>query len=135
MVLRVRSGGVAGGYGILPKPGIRPEFLLALLNSQLLDFFLHQITTQMRGGWFSYEARFIRQLPIRLLNLSDAAERVKHDAIVRLAERILSAKAGNSMADTSALEREIDRIVYKLYDLTEEEIAIVEGENDILKMS
>jgi hypothetical protein len=33
-------------------------------------------------------------------------------------------------AATSALEREIDRIVYDLYGLTEEEIAIVEGENE-----
>jgi len=31
------------------------------------------------------------------------------------------------VADTSALEREIDRIVYELYWLTEDEIAIVEG--------
>ncbi len=121
------TGGVAGGYGILPKPGIRPEFLLALLNSRLLDSFLHQIATQMRGGWFSYEARFIRQLPIRLLNLSDAAERAQHDAIVKLVKRILSAKAADPAAHTAALAREIDGIVYELYGLTEEEIAIAEG--------
>ena len=61
------------------------------------------------------------------MNLSDAAERTQHDAIVKLVERILSAKAADPAADTSALEREIDRIVYELYGLTEEEIAIVEG--------
>lgn len=58
------TGGVAGGYGILVKPPYRPEFILGLLNSRPLDFFHHRIATQMRGGWFSYEARFIRHLPI-----------------------------------------------------------------------
>ena len=37
-------------------------------------------------------------------------------------------------ADTSAQEREIDRIVYDLYGLTKEEIAIVTGENEILQI-
>ncbi len=37
------------------------------------------------------------------------------------------AKGGNKEADTSALEQQIDEMVYKLYDLTPEEIAIVEG--------
>jgi hypothetical protein len=47
--------------------------------------------------------------------------------IVDIVDRILAAKAADPAADTTALEREIDRIVYELYGLTEEEIAIVEG--------
>ena len=64
---------------------------------------------------------------LHLLNLSDVAERAQHDAIVGLVTRILTTKATNSSADTSALERENDRMVYELYGLTGEEIAIVEG--------
>jgi len=45
------------------------------------------------------------------------------DAIIGLVSRILTAKA----TDTSPLKREIDEIVYRIYGLTEEEIAIVEG--------
>jgi len=45
---------------------------------------------------------------------------------VELAERILSAKRANSSADTTALEREINERVYRLYGLTEEEKKIVE---------
>ncbi|MEK6574443.1 MAG: hypothetical protein AABZ58_09045 [Chloroflexota bacterium] len=41
-------------------------------------------------------------------------------------ERILSAKRHDPETDTTALEQEIDRLVYKLYDLTPEEIASVE---------
>ena len=43
-----------------------------------------------------------------------------------LVDRILVAKKADSTADTSALEAQIDKLVYKLYNLTEEEIAIVE---------
>ena len=42
-------------------------------------------------------------------------------------DRILAAKKSNPLADTTAEEREIDRLVYDLYGLTEDEIAIVEG--------
>ena len=44
-----------------------------------------------------------------------------------LVDQILDSKGKDSAADTSALERQIDEMVYKLYDLTPEEIAIVEG--------
>ena len=46
---------------------------------------------------------------------------------MKLPSRILAAKRADPAADTSAWEREIDRLVYELYGLTEEEIAIVEG--------
>jgi hypothetical protein len=41
-------------------------------------------------------------------------------------EKILALKKENPEADVSALETEIDQLVYKLYDLTEEEVKIVE---------
>ena len=44
-----------------------------------------------------------------------------------LVDRILAAKKADPDADTSALESEIDKLVYRLYDLTPEEIAVVEG--------
>ena len=43
---------------------------------------------------------------------------------------ILSAKEKNPDADTSKLEKQLDEMVYKLYELTEEEIEVVEGKND-----
>ena len=47
--------------------------------------------------------------------------------IVDLVEKIVADKAADPVADTSALEGEIDRMVYELYGLTEEDIAIVVG--------
>ena len=46
---------------------------------------------------------------------------------IQLVDGILSAKAADAEADTTALEEEIDRLVYKLYGLTDEEIAVVEA--------
>ena len=51
----------------------------------------------------------------------------QHDTPAPPVERILTTKQRAPDADVSALEREIDRLVYQLYDLTPEEIAIVEG--------
>ena len=47
---------------------------------------------------------------------------------MELVSQILSLKKSDPQADTSELGAEIDRLVYKLYDLTEEEINIIEGE-------
>jgi hypothetical protein len=44
-----------------------------------------------------------------------------------LVDKILEAKKENPQADTIELEREIDNLVYRLYDLTEDEIKLVEG--------
>lgn len=50
--------------------------------------------------------------------------------IATLVDRIQSAKKADPAADTSALEAEIDQLVYKLYGLTDEEIAVVEGREE-----
>ena len=46
---------------------------------------------------------------------------------IRLVDEILDAKKADPSADTAEVEGEIDRLVYKLYGLTEDEIAVVEG--------
>lgn len=47
--------------------------------------------------------------------------------VVALVDKIIDAKKSNPSADTSALEREIDELVYELYQLSPEEIATIEG--------
>lgn len=119
------TGGAAGGYGILVKKPYRPEYVLGLLNSRLVDFYHHRIATQMRGGWFSYESRFIRSLPIRPIDFNSRSECIEHDAIVGLVEKILIAKRNEGDPDTTSLEREIDERVIRLYELTSEEVSIL----------
>lgn len=64
------TGGAAGGYGLIIKPPFSEFFLLATLNSRLLDALLCASSTVFRGGWHSYEARFIRDLPIRRIDFT-----------------------------------------------------------------
>lgn len=116
------------GYGITFKTEVKEsaKYFLALLNSTVLDWYWKKISTPLRGGFFRYFTQFIDQLPIVPIDFSKASERAEHDALVRLVERILTAKRATPNADTTALEREIDDRVYRLYGLTGDEIKLVE---------
>ena len=91
--------------------------LLGLLNSKLTDFFLLATSSQIRGGYQRWKKIYLDPLPIPQ-NIS---------SLERVAKKIIAAKQADPTADTSALEAEIDKLVYGLYGLTPEEIAIVEA--------
>ena len=116
------GGGNAGGYGLTLKDGsnLKYKYLLGLLNSTLLDFYLQKHSSMFQNGYYSYAKRFIEKVPI--VEVSKAEQ----EPMISLVNQILSLKKSDPQADTNALETEIDRMVYKLYDLTVEEIAIVE---------
>jgi hypothetical protein len=98
------------------------KFLLGILNSSFIGWYCQRKFQICADDTFpQIMARDILRLPIPPADGSD------QDRVVDLVTRILAAKAANPTADTSALEREIDRMVYELYGLTEEEIALVEG--------
>lgn len=131
------TGGTAGGYGILVLPEYSREYIFALLNSKLLEWYIRQSATSMRGGYYSYEARYISHLPIRTINFSAPHEKALHDQVVALVEQMLSLHqrltAAKIPQERTMLEKQIamtdqhiDRLVYELYNLTEEEINIVE---------
>ena len=115
-----------GGVTLRNDTDLSPLYLLALLNSSVVNFYFIRNAAPFRGGFFSANRQFIEQLPIRPINFADAAERTEHDALVKLVERILAAKRADAAADVTAWEREIDERVYRLYGLTPEEIKIVE---------
>ncbi|HUU86355.1 MAG TPA: Eco57I restriction-modification methylase domain-containing protein, partial [Candidatus Glassbacteria bacterium] len=130
-------GGAAGGYGIIPKPDFDSRFLLGLLNSKLLSFFITSSGQQLESGYYSFEARFIRSAPIKAINYSNSADSSFHEDLVKLVVRMLSfhkqIAAVNSETHRGVIQRqikatdcEIDRLVYELYGLTKEEIKIVE---------
>jgi len=127
------TGGVAGGYGLLAAPPYSPKFLLGLLNSRLLDWMLKRIATSMRGGYYSFESRFIRDLPIRPIDFTNPADKTMHDEMVRLVEQMLVlhrqlATAGTDREKSglqlqiAALDRAIDSLVFRLYDISPDEV-------------
>ena len=132
------TGGAAGGYGIV-LPDEKRLYILGLLNSKLIDWCLHQISSTFRGGWFSYESRFISKLPIRTISFDDPADVARHDQMVSLVDQRLGLNkrlAEFKVPQTTEMlkrqiestDRQIDQLVYKLYGLTDEEIKIVESE-------
>ncbi|MCK9409419.1 MAG: Eco57I restriction-modification methylase domain-containing protein [Bacteroidetes bacterium] len=132
-------GGAAGGYGIVLPQNLY-LYVLGLLNSKLVDFYLKNISTNFRGGWFGYDARVLKRLPIRTIDSTNETEKRKFDNIVKQVEQMLEAKQKLSTAKTdgevnrleslcTSLDRKINDAVYELYGLTEEEIKIVENSN------
>lgn len=90
--------------------------LIGLLNSQLIDFYLKSIASTKQNGYYEYKPVYVAQLPI-----------VDARVLEQIVQEILAVKKHNLSADITALEVQIDQLVYKLYDLTEEEIKIIEG--------
>ena len=93
----------------------------------------------MRGGYLPLlHVSSSTQLPIRPINFADPADVARHDRMVALVEAMLDLHRKLAAAVTDqektvhqrqivATDRLIDRLVYELYGLTEEEIGIVEG--------
>jgi hypothetical protein len=128
------------GYGITLKGNVAesPKYVLGLLNSKVLDFYLKNVSTTMRGGFFRYFTQFIEQLPIRTINFADATDKALHDKMVQLVESMLALHKHKAVAKTQAdqelyqrqieaTDHEIDALVYELYGLTPDEIAAVEA--------
>lgn len=92
------------------------RFLLGILNSKLMNYLF---ATKFLN--LAIKAEYLKQVRIPTTTNKE---------IVSLVDRILTAKKENLQADTSALEAEIDQLVYQLYGLTDEEIAIIEKANE-----
>jgi hypothetical protein len=95
------------------------------------------VSAPFRGGWLSANRQFLSQLPIRTINFSDLNDKTYHDKMVKLVEQMLSLHkqlaAARTPDDKTRLQRQIDttdhqidRLVYELYSLTEQEIQITE---------
>lgn len=127
------------GYGAILKSEVSesPKYILGLLNSDLLDFYLKRVSTTMRGGYFRYLTQFITQLPIRIIDFSNPHDKARHDRMVQLVEQMLSLHKQLNVAKTThektalqrqvdATDRQINNLVYELYGLTDKEVRIVE---------
>ncbi len=117
------------------------RYLIAILNSRLFWFSISHISIPfgVRAGQFRYRLiyQYMEKVPIRPINPSKRADKLKHDTLVSHVERMLKLHADLAAAKSPAtqthLEREIaatdraiDQLVYQLYELTPEEIALVE---------
>jgi hypothetical protein len=97
------------------------EFVLGLLNSKLANWFYRMRFTNGSKLTVNLSKEYVGQIPVRLTN-----EKARQ-TIAATAAKILAAKRKNPDADVTDLEISMNRHVYDLYELTPEEIALVEG--------
>ena len=99
------------------QDGYNAKLILAILNSTLIDWYFRKTSTNNHVNIYELE-----QLPIPYADSEKQAE------IVAIVDMLLMLKQQNPQADTLVEENAINELVYKLYDLSDEEIAIVKRE-------
>ena len=130
----------SGGFSITIRNNrqLLPRYILGILNSKLLFWYLKLISNRFRGGWITCTKQYVSKLPIRTIDFPDSTDKVRHDRMVELVEQMLDLNkqlAGAKAPQTKTVlqrqiettDRQIDQLVYELYDLTDEEIKIVES--------
>lgn len=114
------------------------ELICALLNSKLINFYYVKNFTNASTLTVNISKTFLEKIPLPLIDLSDEQDKEIHDKIVTLVENIITLnkklsaeKNPNSInilkRQINALDKQIDALVYKLYNLNDEEIKIIEG--------
>lgn len=91
--------------------------LLAYLNSKLFLFYYQTISNSIRGGYMRFFTDYMNVCPVP----------VSMSTLQEYSDQILNIKKLAPTAETKSLEAQIDQLVYQLYDLTDEEIAIIEN--------
>jgi type I restriction-modification system DNA methylase subunit len=134
------STGTAGVTSIIPKKDIGENilYLLGLLNSKLISFYITSHSPIFSGGYYKFSAPYLKKIPIKRINFNDKSDTSNHDKMISFVEQMLELNkklAGIKNPDEKtriqrqidSTDEQIDKLVYDLYGLTKDEIAIVEG--------
>ena len=97
------------------------KYVLGIMNTDIMKNFIQSIASLKSGGYYQYSSNILNRCPI------PSAPPAQQKPIIALVDKILAAKKDDPQADTSKEEAEIDRLVYALYGLSEDEIKVVEG--------
>ncbi|MFM8297127.1 MAG: TaqI-like C-terminal specificity domain-containing protein, partial [Microcystis aeruginosa] len=100
----------------------KTKYILGLYNSALLKFYYQKNNSY--GGNIFPQVRIssLENLPIKIATTDF------QDLIEKIVDKIIAAKKDDPTADTSELEKQIDHLVYKLYQLTYNEVKIIDPE-------
>ena len=126
------GGGNAGGYAITTKSNSINElkFLLGILNSNLTTFFISKVASCFRGGYYSFGKHSFEHFPLPTLDFNDEKLIKLVDEMIKLNKELATCKTPKEekllKIQIAKTDAKIDQLVYKLYNLTEEEISIIE---------
>ena len=97
------------------------KYLCSILNSKIITWWMSKMAPNSGMGVTQWTPSVVKEIPVPILL---EAERVPFiDAV----DNILQKKNTDRMVDISAEEAKIDQLVYELYGLTKDEIALVES--------
>jgi len=113
----------AGGYSLLRKEGVVEDynFLLGVLNSSVLWYFIKNTSNAYNNNYYYFKTKYLERFSFPLVTKSQQAP------IISLVTKVLKAKRLDPDADTLSWEDEIDRLVFGLYGLNQDEIVLVEA--------
>jgi len=122
---------------VLKSENYSVQYLLGIINSTLLNWYYHTLNPEVGEALAEVKKTNVAKLPIRKVFFTDSKDKAHHDKLVTLVEQMLS--LNKQLADVktdqektalqrqiNAVDKQIDRLVYELYGLTEEEMRIVE---------
>ena len=115
------------------------KYLFGILNSSVMFFLFTNILPKLRGNFYEPSYVFLKDFPIRRLDFSNSSDKVTHDQMVSLVNNMLDLNKELSESkipqavevlkrQLDSTDKQIDHLVYNLYDLTDEEIKIVESQ-------
>lgn len=122
-----------------PSDDYTIEYLVGILNSALIGYvYKEQVQEAGQRAFPQVKIAALRRLPIHRLNFADAHDRAQHDAIVGAVRHLIALhqdtdipdevlKTAAPASEIRAVTTQIDRMVYRLYDLTDAEIGTIEA--------
>ena len=125
-------------YNILSFGKINLKYILGILNSSLMSFYMNVRFKNSKKLFPKIPIAYLEQLPIKILNTSNKLEQQQHDKLVLLVEKMLDLQQKTALAkipqEKTMYERllqttdnQINSLVYELYELTNEEIEVIEN--------
>lgn len=122
---------------VLPSSLENKKYWLGLLNSQIMWWYISNTGYVYRGGYYAFNTRYLKPFSLRQINFDDPEDVILHERMVKLVEQILQLHKDNKSARTpldkeliqrqiEVTDKQIDKLVYELYDLSEDEISIIE---------
>ncbi|MPM32367.1 hypothetical protein SDC9_78929 [bioreactor metagenome] len=106
---------VSATFYVIKTDRVNLKYLTGLLNSKLIAFWLKN-KGKMQGDNYQLDKEPLLQIPIRIGNESQIK------SVIEFVEQILSIKQANPNANTITIENEIDKIIYNIYELTEDDV-------------
>jgi hypothetical protein len=129
------GGGTAGGNGICVSSNNTSElkFLLGILNSTVATYFIRQVASRFRSGFFVFAKSSLSQLPLPTPGTGGTPEGSVHTEMIRLVDQMLMlhrqlATVGTDREKSglqlqiAALDAAIDSLVFRLYDIGPDEV-------------